>query len=770
MTDTFFGRAAERAHIEAAWAAGARFVTLVGPPGAGKTRLARALGGDPPGSAAHPPAAFVDLVAARDAADVFRALAAALAIPLGDDAVEVASARIAQGLAAYTQQLADARSSRHTLGTDHPWIILDNLEQLPDLAPWIEQWPRVRWLGTSRRPLGVVGEVVVPVGGLPTDDAVALFRARAWAAGVVLPDTSAVTTQVTALVLALDGLPLALELAAARTPLLSVAELHHAVGADPGILQRSGGGRHAGLAAALATSWALLTEAQATTLRKLTVFRAPAALDAVAGVLGVPPAAALDALESLRATSWLRVEPGPPTRYRLYVGVRAFVRAASAAEGRGNPSDSHLFSAADAPDPDAVRRHAQWHGAEGERLWWALRKADPRAALDALAALAEDLRAALDAAVRLHLPAAAAGAALGLHALTGDRGPWHAGTAVLDTALAIQPADAPERVLLWSARALTLALRGAYRAAAADAEAARAVARRIEHMLLVLGILGPIHRFEGHIEAALALARQEGELARAHGRDAWAARADFNLANALLVQGHRAQAEPLWRSARATALAHGEVRIAAICLTNQAIAAAEAGHFDDARALFDAAAAELVAAEMPVIHAKLTAQRARLALAQNTLPEAAEHIAAGRAAAARLCDAELAVDIEVAAARLAERRDDPAAAHLWASARTLAGDGLRMRLPTEIPGRWLVGPQGQRIDLAGKPVLRRVLAALAEGPLSVAELVERAWPGERILPDAAASRVYTAVRALRRLGAPITTGPDGGYALDPSRG
>ncbi|HJL00843.1 MAG TPA: hypothetical protein RMH85_33810 [Polyangiaceae bacterium LLY-WYZ-15_(1-7)] len=103
-----------------------------------------------------------------------------------------------------------------------------------------------------------------------------------------------------------------------------------------------------------------------------------------------------------------------------------------------------------------------------------------------------------------------------------------------------------------------------------------------------------------------------------------------------------------------------------------------------------------------------------------------------------------------------------------------AGADAEARWTVDRDGRWLEGPEG-RVSLARRAVLRRLLARLAEaawqseGPVDVPTIVEATWPGERLLPDAAAARVYTAVRSLRKLGlegALHTTGD--GYALDPA--
>ncbi|MCA9488484.1 MAG: protein kinase, partial [Myxococcales bacterium] len=170
-------------------------VTLVGPGGMGKTRVARAAL-----ERIHHPSVFVDLTEALSPEGVASALARALDLPLVEHDIQ---AQLGAALAARSASV---------------WV-LDNAEQVAPLvaqlvARWRNDAPEARFLVTSRIPLGLRDEAVVPLGPLGLEDGVALFARRA---PVTL--SPAQLEQVRALVPALDGMPLAIELAAARTRL-----------------------------------------------------------------------------------------------------------------------------------------------------------------------------------------------------------------------------------------------------------------------------------------------------------------------------------------------------------------------------------------------------------------------------------------------------------------------------------------------------------------------------------------------------------------------
>jgi DNA-binding CsgD family transcriptional regulator len=206
----FIGRGHERDAV-LAMLERSRLVTLVGPGGVGKTRLAGVVA-----QAAAPSfpvgGAFVDL-APVTGTQVVRAVAAALAI------TERAHAPLA---AAVTERL----------GTNRWLLVLDNCEHLLDpVAEFADRilsaCPAIRVLATSRERLGLPGEQVVPISPLPlASDAEALFVDRARAAD---PGFAAAPAVVAGVCARLDGMPLAIELAAARAAALGAEGLHDAL-------------------------------------------------------------------------------------------------------------------------------------------------------------------------------------------------------------------------------------------------------------------------------------------------------------------------------------------------------------------------------------------------------------------------------------------------------------------------------------------------------------------------------------------------------------
>ncbi|WP_245746584.1 ATP-binding protein, partial [Nocardia altamirensis] len=312
---SFVGRASERAALRAAVAAH-RHITALGPGGVGKTRLALAVAADLAGEFADG-AWFVDLVSVTDPAMTGAAVARSLG--LGEH----------QGRS-IDDSVLNALAGRHTL------LVLDNCEHLREgAAPFIERLlahcPRVTVLATSRARLLVPFEQVYVVPPLcldGDDDAVTLFLDRAAALG--WPIHPEQLGQVTEICQRLDGLALAIELAAARLPTLGLDGLSASL-ADPLRLLvggRRADDRHRSVRAMLDWSQALLTTEDQQVLRRIAVFVAPFTAADAAEVAGYPPLdpnAVADGLARLAEQSLLAAVPtARGTRYRALETIRQY--------------------------------------------------------------------------------------------------------------------------------------------------------------------------------------------------------------------------------------------------------------------------------------------------------------------------------------------------------------------------------------------------------------------------------------------------------------
>jgi predicted ATPase/DNA-binding CsgD family transcriptional regulator len=317
----FIGRVQERAELRDAVRAH-RQVTAVGPGGVGKTRLALAVAADLAGEFADG-AWFVDLVPVTDPAMVGSAVAAA--VGLGEQ----------QGRS-IDDSVLTALADRRAL------LVLDNCEHLSGgVSPFAERLlarcPHVRVLTTSRARLMVPFERVYPVpplslhgpgGDAGSSDADLLFRDRAAAAGwTVGPEHLAQAAEVCR---KLDGVALAIELAAARLPGLGLDEL--VAGLSDHLRLLVGGhradDRHRSVRAMLDWSQALLSRADSALLRRASVFVSPFTASAAAQVAGFPPlepGEVADGLARLADQSLLIVAPSAGSiRYRALETIRQY--------------------------------------------------------------------------------------------------------------------------------------------------------------------------------------------------------------------------------------------------------------------------------------------------------------------------------------------------------------------------------------------------------------------------------------------------------------
>jgi predicted ATPase/DNA-binding CsgD family transcriptional regulator len=323
---SFIGRRHELAEVRKKLT-GARLVSLVGPGGVGKTRLAvRAaadLGRGFPGGAW-----LVELAEVRDPARVGDAVLATL--DLRDQAATAPLARL-------RAHLRDKRLL----------IVLDNCEHLLEAASRLvteimKAAPGVSVLATSREPLSAPGEHVVPVpplrlpGAGPLErvrqnEAVALFVERAAAGSGAFALTAANQAAVAELCRRLDGLLLAIELAAVRTRVLSAEQILERLSDRFGLLTggvRAALPRHQTLRTAIDWSHDLLAAGERVLLRRLYVFSGRFTLEDVESVCawdGVPAEQALDLLSSLVDKSLvMKEEAGSLACYRLHETMREY--------------------------------------------------------------------------------------------------------------------------------------------------------------------------------------------------------------------------------------------------------------------------------------------------------------------------------------------------------------------------------------------------------------------------------------------------------------
>lgn len=313
-----------------------RLVTLVGVGGCGKTRLAiEAAYREVP---THPGGVwFVDLATITDAGALPGAFANALELSITPTPAAI-------------DQIAAYLAPREAL------LVVDNCEQIIDAAAQfldelLAKAPPIRVIATSRESLDVEGEFTWKVPSLTTGSdaaAVDLFFDRAIAAGATLRDDEATRSLVAEIVKSLDGLPLAIELAAARAESMGLAELRRRL--DDRFRLLSGGSRlsrqrQATLEGAVQWSYDLLSEDERSMLQVLSVFQGGFITSDVAAVAGVPEYEAIDLIHSLVAKSLVDVtrDIRGHVRHRLLETIRLFALARLIGAGRADEiRDRHL--------------------------------------------------------------------------------------------------------------------------------------------------------------------------------------------------------------------------------------------------------------------------------------------------------------------------------------------------------------------------------------------------------------------------------------------
>lgn len=521
-------------------------VTLTGPAGVGKTRLAQEVGRA--WIAQGHGATFCALAAADDHAGVLQAVVDRLGVAGGGDP----AARVGYALA----------------GRGKVLLVLDNAEHVAEavgslVARWRDAAPEARLLVTSRAALQLRGERVIEVRPLAQQDGVAMFRDRAHES----EDEDAVSE----IVRRLDALPLALELAAARTRVLSARQVLDRLHDRLSLLVS----RETALRTAIDASWDLLDDHERAVFRQCGVFRGPFTAEAAEAVVAAP--AVLDVLERLADQSLLQVAPGGDARRLLMLeNLRAYA----------------LERLREAREEQATRdRHRDWFVAEAARLAESVEQPGGIGALRRLARDVPDVLAAYTHALDTD-PAVAARAALALHPLLRERGSTDAHVALLSGALehaSRLPAEVRARLRHALGEALRIQGRLAESAAAFDAALAEQVgpgvrARVLAARSLLLMDLGRYDASLGEQDRADALAREAD--------DPWL-QAYVEQVRGLvrMEQGRVAAAEAHGLRALDLFRAVGDERRVANVLMNLGFALLASGRAGEARARFDAALA-----------------------------------------------------------------------------------------------------------------------------------------------------------------------------------
>ena len=627
------GRERELARVAAALAA-SRLVTLTGVGGAGKTRLAVQTAADQASRSADG-VAFVGLAQVGDP----ELLAVAIAAALG-----LAPPSMAVGEDHLTSALAD----RNLL------LVLDNVEHLVEGAPLLSRLlsaaPALRILATSRTALRLSGEhiVRVPPLSLPGDDpavppqdseAFRLFAARAEAVSPGSPEQPGDVPAIAEICTCLDGLPLAIELAAARVRLWPPQVLLPMLQSRLELLTggpRDRPARQQTLRAALDWSYKLLTEPGQELFRRLGVFAGPFNAAAAAAVTAAGDAEDILArLTELADQSLLEITPGATPLFRLLQTVSEYASARLAEAGEQTGARS---------------RHLAYYVrlAEDVRKRFPAGRKTPEL-LDTLQTALPNIEAALDFASR---QAAEDSVSLdeGLRLATAAGPLWRWGSRFAEGGLQLSrllaAGDRRQRATCTPARARAVLEAGDLARVSGDYAQAADLGRLAVEMCQALGgdrdlarahrvagdaavAVGDLARAAPHLERAIALARQAGDLIleaeasnvlgqldnqagrraeagrrlrqavrlyRAAGEPDWAAGVLHSLAETERDSGHATLAHRLYVIALRQVVESGNQR--GIAYDLEGLAAIAAGNGDPHRALVLLGAAEVLRAEI----------------------------------------------------------------------------------------------------------------------------------------------------------------------------
>lgn len=806
----FIGREADLASVDELFAEGRRVITLWGPAGIGKSRLARYYAERR--RLARVPVTECDLGEATTMSDVCAVVADALELPVGGGGgADRACASVTRALAIRSPLL----------------VVLDGADRaMPAVAQalgaWVDGAPEARFLVTSRQRVHMGSDLTYELDPLAQDEAIELFVDRARLLSPRFEATDANRERLLELVDRLERVPLEIETAATRIDVLGLDGLLARVDGRRGVLGRGG----------TQSSWDLLDRVERRALAQLSVFRASFTLAAVEAIVRVEgDAKALDILDTLRDRSLLRAHAvDESVRFSLFERVRIF--ASRQLEQLG--------------EAEATWDRFAAYYTDGAAGW----------TLGALAAEMANLRAVHERAVSDARLEGIVATAIALDRVLATRGPVDEHLDVLDRSIAACAAvDGADVTTLLRARGNARRIAGDLDAAADDLMRAATTA---DGALLAATYadIGVIHHQRRAMNQARTYYERALDAARASGSRRTEARALGNLAALAHDRGSFEDAERSYRQSLAIFADLGDRRHEGIFLTNLAVLEQECRRTDDARTHFRAALYMLENTGDKRLHGITLGNLAALEHMQGNLEEArdsfersvsmlgdmgelrSEALARGRLAAvvATLGQLDVARSHIDVAERLLERVGDVVGFEAVQLARAfvqlaaanehrVAGNAEQSRelieaveariadarsgtpslieqsddarglirvlekslseLDGQAPGnalligpeaRWFRGPGGGWQDLRRRRPLRLILLHLTEirraAPgrgQSVQALIAAGWPGEKMTADAGSNRVYVTLNKLRKLGLDgVLTRNDGGYLLDPA--
>lgn len=596
-SDAFIGRRTELDELGRLLSSGQRLVTLLGPPGMGKTRLALEYLREREHAGSAPEVAvYCALAETRE----LPSLCTSLAHELG-----LAWSRRRQRP---SQPTADVDALGRALALRGPLLlVLDNFEQLVDtgaeaLTRWLRAARELKLLVTSRERLRIEGEIAfeLPPLAMPAKDpehaeASLLFLERARAVEPTFRIDAYNAGTVARLVRKLDGIPLAIELAAARVGVLGLEGLDARLPTGLDVLARGKRGvpaRQATMRGAVQWSWDLLDAAEQSALMGCGVFHGGFSLEAAERVLadensGLSAARVLNLIQALRDKSLIYKPNHAPLgpRFDLYAGIREFVE--------------EQIQGSSAREP--VRgRHASFFIAEAERhatdventgnhqalVWLTLERSNLLAAFDHEWSVCEKPpHGAGEGALR-----AATQAVLALEPVLVARGPVEMLEQLIERVRnhpSMQELDVALQARALCARAKTHQLLGSSEAAQRDLEQALALTAGSHEAALsarLLSELGVVHHHKRHAELARACYERALTIYRELGDLRQQARTLGNLGALCHDLTDFSEADLYYERAGELFRRLDEPRWEGIFVTNRGILEQEQGRFERARA------------------------------------------------------------------------------------------------------------------------------------------------------------------------------------------